>query len=468
MAIAYDTIAFKADKCDGCGECMKACSSVKQGASRISIVPGDAGKWEMALCRQCGDPKCVMVCPAGALRKDGASGVVDWDADKCIDCLLCTSGCAYGAISAEPGIGRVIKCDQCGGDPACVKACPTNALEWGAAGSIYQRFGEQEDLFVPGLSGCQGCNSELIMRHVMRRVGRNSVLATPPGCIPGMGSVGFNGKTGTKVPVFHPLLTNTASMLAGIRRHYDKIGRKDITVMALAGDGGTVDCGFHAVSGAAERGEKILYVCVDNEGYMNTGMQRSGATPFGSWTSTTPVGEHLRGKTQDAKNMPMIMMAHKCAYVATASTAYMEDLFAKLDRAIEKSFEGFAYLHIYSPCPTGWRVASNKVIETARLAVTSNFVTLWEYSPATGLRFNRSPDRPIPVAEYVHAIGKYRHLDQGQLDHIQAKVDEQVALLKRLAGEAAVVQAAVASPPSGASTPDGGELTPLRHEVFRS
>lgn len=468
MAIAYDTIAFNPSKCDGCGECMKACSSVKQGASRISIVPGaKENRFEMALCRQCGDPKCVMVCPAGALGKDGATGVVGWNPDKCVDCLLCTSGCAYGAIWAEPSSGRVVKCDQCGGDPACVKACPTDALTWGTAGSIYQRFGEDEDMFVPGLAGCQGCNSELIMRHVMRRVGRNSVLATPPGCIPGMGSVGYNGKTGTKVPVFHPLLTNTASMLAGIRRQYDRAGRKDIVVMALAGDGGTVDCGFHAVSGAAERGEKVLYVCVDNEGYMNTGMQRSGATPFGSWTSTTPVGESLKGKTQDAKNMPMIMMAHKCAYVATASTAYMEDLFEKLDKAIETSFHGFAYLHIYSPCPTGWRIPSNKVIEACRKSVESNFVTLWEYTPATGLKFNRSPDKPIPVVDYVKAIGKYRHLDEDQLAHIQAKVDEHVALLKRLAGEAAASLAATAAPSAGASTPVEGAQIPLRHEVFR-
>ncbi|CAA7625978.1 NADH-dependent phenylglyoxylate dehydrogenase subunit beta [Magnetospirillum sp. LM-5] len=468
MSIAYDTIAFRPSKCDGCGECMTACSSVKQGTSRISIVPGaKAGAFEMALCRQCGDPKCVMVCPAGALAKNGASGVIDWNSDKCVDCLLCTSGCAYGAISADPVGGRVIKCDQCDGDPACVAACPSSALEWGGAGSIYNRFGEMEDMFVPGLAGCQGCNSELIMRHVMRRVGRNSVLATPPGCIPGMGSVGYNGKTGTKVPVFHPLLTNTASMLAGIRRYYDKVGRKDIVVMALAGDGGTVDCGFHAVSGAAERGEKILYVCVDNEGYMNTGMQRSGATPYGSWTSTTPVGDKLKGKTQDAKNMPMIMVAHRAAYVATASTAYMEELYDKLDRAIEASFKGFSYLHIYSPCPTGWRVASNKVIEACRMSVESNFVTLWEYTPEAGLRFTRSPDRPIPVADYARTIGKYRHLDADQLAHIQAKVDEQVALLKRLAGEVATAPAALAAAPARTSTPDGAATPPLRHETFR-
>ena len=444
MGTAFDTITFKASSCDGCGKCMTACAEAKQGAARISIVPGTKeSSFELAMCRQCGDPKCVMVCPAGALAKDDGSGVVQWDASRCIDCLLCTAGCSYGGISLDSHTARVSKCDQCDGDPACVKACPTDALQWVTAGSVFNKYGDKEDMFVPGLSGCQGCNSELIMRHAMRKIGRNSVLATPPGCIPGMGSVGYNGKTGTKVPVFHPLLTNTASMLAGIRRYYDRVGRKDIVVMALAGDGGTSDCGFHAVSGAAERGEKVLYVCVDNEGYMNTGMQRSITTPFGSWTSTTPVGEHMRGKSQDAKNLPLIMVAHKCAYVATASTGYMEDLYDKLDKAVEASFRGFSYLHIYSPCPTGWRIPSSKVIEACRMSVDSNFVTLWEYTREGGLRFTRSPDRPIPVRDYVKMIGKYRHLDDAQLDHIQSRVDEQVTLLKRMAAAPAAEPAVI-------------------------
>ncbi|CAA7618116.1 NADH-dependent phenylglyoxylate dehydrogenase subunit beta [Candidatus Terasakiella magnetica] len=469
MGAAYDTIAFRAELCDGCGDCMKTCSEVKKGAPRLSIVDGaKEGVFELAICRQCGDPKCVMVCPAGALGKDGGSGIIGWDADRCVDCLLCTAGCSYAGIAVDETVGRVAKCDQCDGDPACVKACPTGALEWRKAGSIFREYGDKEDMFVPGLSGCQGCNSELIMRHAMRKIGRNSVLATPPGCIPGMGSVGYNGKTGTKVPVFHPLLTNTASMLAGIRRYYDKIGRKDIVVMALAGDGGTGDCGFHAVSGAAERGEKILYICVDNEGYMNTGMQRSGSTPYGSWTSTTPVGEHMKGKSQDAKNLPMLMVAHKCRYVATSSTGYMEDLYEKLDKAIEASFEGFSYLHIYSPCPTGWRIPSSKVIEACRMSVDSNFNPLWEYTPQDGLRMTRSTDNPLPVRDYAMSLGKYRHLDEDQLAHIQAKVDEQVALLKLLAAKSQPPAPAHRAP-AGASTPAGAEIPQsARREIARN
>lgn len=441
MGTAYNTIAFKADLCDGCNACMTACAEVKGGSSdasnflnnsRIQIVADDIGGYGLALCRQCGDPKCVSNCPAGALTKDEVSGVISWEGEKCVNCLLCTVGCSYGGIVHNQDAGHVVKCDTCDGDPACVKVCPTGALKYLTTSRIYNEVGALEDLFVPGLAGCQGCNTELIMRHTLRRVGSNTVLATPPGCIPGMGSVGYNGLTGTKVPVFHPLLTNTASMLTGIKRHYKRQGRK-VTAMALAGDGGASDVGFQSLSGAAERGEQILFICVDNEGYMNTGMQRSSCTPFGAWTTTTPVGEHGKGKTQDAKNMPVLMMMHNCAYVATASTAFMEDLYEKLDKAIAASETGFAYLHIYSPCTTGWRFPSQANIEVARKAVETNFVMLWEFNPLDGLQLSRPLDQPLPLDEYLKVLGKYRHLEPDQVAHIQASLERNVVFIKGLA-----------------------------------
>lgn len=437
MGMSYNTIAFKPDKCDGCGDCVTACAREKSGTdnplhSRIKIIADEfTGGFELAMCRQCGEPKCVMSCPSGALTKDHELGVIPWNQDKCIDCLLCTVGCAFGGITYNADVGHVMKCDMCGGNPACVNNCPTGALEYNTTAAIYNQVGDQDDLFVPGLAACQGCNSELLMRHTMRRVGRNTVLATPPGCIPGMGSVGYNGFTGCEVPVFHPLLTNTASMLAGIKRHYDRIGREDVIVMALAGDGGVVDVGFQSLSGAAERGEKLLFVVADNEGYMNTGMQRSGSTPYGSWTSTTPVGKALRGKTRDAKNMPVIMMMHNCEYVATASLAFMEDYYQKLDKAIEATKRGMAYLHVYAPCPIGWRFAGSDTIEVCRKSVETNFVTLWEFTPDSGLVFTRSPEKPLPVGIYLKMNGKYRHLDDEQLAHIQAHVVHEVDGLKR-------------------------------------
>ena len=440
MASAYNTLAFRSELCDGCNVCMAACAAVKTGGSnfldsRIQIVADDGGGFELALCRQCGDPKCVANCPAGALAKDDEDGVIEWNGSRCVNCLLCTVGCAFGGITPNAAAGHVVKCDMCGGDPVCAKACAAagkSALKFITTSRIYREVGDLEDLFVPGLSGCQGCNTELIMRHTLRRVGPETVLAAPPGCIPGMGAVGYNGLTGTRVPVFHPLLTNTASMLAGIKRHYKRQGRQ-MTAMALAGDGGASDVGFQSLSGAAERGEEILFVVVDNEGYMNTGMQRSSCTPYGAWTSTTPVGERAHGKTQDAKNMPVLMMMHNCAYVATASTGFMEDLYAKLDKAIAASKQGFAYLHIYSPCTTGWRFPSQENVEVARKAVETNFVMLWEFTPDSGLQLTRSLDHPLPIEEYLKVLGKYRHLSVEQIEHIDASVNHNVALIGKLA-----------------------------------
>ncbi len=448
MGNAHNSIIFHPEKCAGCSTCMLACARAKTGTddirhSRIAIQPGamtlagDApAETALALCRQCGDPKCVQNCPSTALSINPDSGVIDWNGNKCIDCLLCTVGCSYGGIAVNEADGRVMKCDMCAGDPACVKACPNGALELNRSAELYQEFGHKEDLFVPGLSACQGCNSELLIRHTLRKVGSNVVLATPPGCIPGMGTVGYNGKTGSKVPVFHPLLTNTASMLAGIKKQYNRLGR-DVTMLALAGDGGVGDVGFQSLSGAAERNEQMLFVCVDNEGYMNTGMQSSGSTPAGSWTSTTPVGKAMQGKRTDAKSMAKIMMMHNCEYVATASLAFMDDFYAKLDKAIEAAKTGFAYLHVYSPCPTGWRVPSEATIEVCRRQVESNFVTLWEFDPERGMRFTRSVDQPTPLADYLRLIGKYRHLDHAQIDHLQQQIDRQISSLKRVEQSAA-------------------------------
>lgn len=446
MGRSFNTIAFDPSKCDGCGDCMTACAQVKFDSldttrSLIQVLARetDTGSaFELALCRQCADPKCATVCPAGALAKNAETGVIEWDGSKCVDCLLCTIGCAYAGIALDAEAGRVSKCDTCAGNPACVPACPHGALTYVTTANIYNEVGDWEDLFAPGLAGCQGCNTELLMRHTLRRVGPDTVLATPPGCVPGMGSVGFNGTTGTKVPVFHPLLTNTAAMLAGIKRQYKRVGR-EVTALAIAGDGGASDVGFQSLSGAAERGEQMLFMVVDNEGYMNTGMQRSSCTPYGAWTSTTPVGKGnegakpSQGKTQDAKNMPLIMVNHRCEYVATASTAYMEDLYEKLDKAIQASKRGFAYLHVYSPCTTGWRFPTDQNMEVARKAVETNFVMLWEYNPRDGLHFTRPVDRPLPVTEYLKAMGRFRHLSGEQIDHIQRKVEENRKFVETIA-----------------------------------
>jgi len=438
---SYQTIAFYQDKCDGCGDCVPACSKHHTGTtdsahSRIKVAKdAEQQAFGIALCRQCGQPQCVMNCPSGALSKDLDTGIVKWDKDKCVNCQLCTLACPYGGITYNALTDQVMKCNFCDGDPACVKACPRAALELKQVASIFNSWGDLEDLVVPGLSACLGCNSEMLLRHTLRRIGSNVVVATPPGCIAGVGSVGVNAKTGLKTPVFHPLLTNTAAMLAGARRYYNRIGR-DVTMLAFGGDGGTADVGFQSLSGAAERGEQMIYICVDNEGYMNTGVQRSSTTPYGAWTSTTPVGSVLRGKTRDAKPMPLIMVMHNCEYVATASTAFMEDYYAKVEKAIEAAKKGMAYIHVFSPCPTGWRFPPGKLIEVARKAVETNTVPLWEFELKEGrIRFTHPVDNPLPVQAYLSLIGKYKHLDEKQIVFIQEQTNRKIRVLKNFARE---------------------------------
>ena len=165
---------------------------------------------------------------------------------------------------------------------------------------------------------------------------------------------------------------------------------------------------------------------------MNTGMQASGVTPYGSWSSTTPVGGEMQGKRTEAKNLPVIMTMHNCSYVATASPAYLEDYYAKLEKAIEAAKTGMAYLHVYTPCPTGWRFPSAMTTEVCRMQVRTNFIALWEYEPDKGLRFTHEVERPEPVGNYLKMIGKYRHLSEDQVAHIQRTVDDKIAYLQQL------------------------------------
>jgi len=288
----------------------------------------------------------------------------------------------------------------------------------------------REDMISPGVSACVGCNVELTLRTVLKVLGPNTVLAIPPGCMGGVGVVGWDKKSGAKVPVFFPLLDNTASMLAGIRLGFKSQGR-EVNVVAFAGDGATVDAGFQALSGAAERGDRILYICYDNEGYMNTGYQRSSSTSKGSWTSTTPVSKDGKGgKSQNRKDFPLIMAMHDLPYVATASPAYIPDLIRKVERAMEVR-EGLAYLHIYNPCLTGWGIKPEQSIEVSRLSVKSRFFPLWE---ARGRKLSitvRVP-QPVPVADYVARISKFRHLGPDRIAELQALTDERYRFLEAI------------------------------------
>ena len=291
---------------------------------------------------------------------------------------------------------------------------------------------DSEELVSPGISACVGCNVELALRTVLRVLGKNTILAIPPGCMGGVGVVGWDMESGTKIPVFFPLLDNPASMLAGIRLHYKHVGRDDVHVVAFAGDGASVDAGFQALSGAAERGDNIIYICYDNEGYMNTGYQRSGSTSRSSWTSTTPVSKLGQGgKIQHKKDMPMIMAMHDIPYMATANPAYIPDLVRKIEKA-KTIKNGMAYIHLYNPCVTGWGIPAEKSIEAARNAVLSNFAPLYEVENGK-FKINIKPKDPLSVKEYISNMKKFKHLSEEDINELQRVTDEKWIRLQQLA-----------------------------------
>lgn len=292
---------------------------------------------------------------------------------------------------------------------------------------------DAKDQVTPGMSACQGCGGELVLRTVLKIAGENTIAGIPPGCMAGAGVVGWNYSNGLRIPVHIPLLDNTASFLTGISQMYVRMGREDVNIIAVAGDGATADCGFQSLSAAAERNERLLYVCYDNEGYMNTGYQRSSTTTKGSRTSTTPVGSAIKGKQQQQKYVPLIMSMHGLTYCATASPSHMADFTAKIQKGLEASKRGFAYLHVFSPCPTGWAYPSHKAIEVARNAVKANLFPLWEMDE-NGYKLNVDVKNPIPVSEFVKGIGKFKDLSGEDADSIQKVVDQRLLVLKRLAG----------------------------------
>lgn len=291
---------------------------------------------------------------------------------------------------------------------------------------------ERPDMVSPGLSACSGCGGELVLRRVMQLAGENTILCVPPGCMAGSGVVGWNYDSGVKIPIHIPLLDNTASFMSGLSHFYERRGRSDVNIVAIAGDGATADCGFQSLSGAAERGEKMLYVCYDNEGYMNTGYQRSSTTTQGARTSTTPLGSVISGKQQPQKYLPLIIAMHGVDYCATATLWNMRDMVEKIQKGLAASKRGFAYLHIFTPCPTGWGFPQDQTIEVSKMAVKSNMFPLWEKDPS-GYTLNYKNDNPITVSEFTKSIAKFRRLSSEQSDSIQRSADERYATVCALA-----------------------------------
>ena len=287
----------------------------------------------------------------------------------------------------------------------------------------------EKDQFAGGNTFCAGCPAELTVRTIPKVLGKEIIFVGTPSCsAPVMH--GQNLGAWHKIAYYACVMTGVASSASGISRYFRKIG-KDVTVCCFTGDGDASDVGFQVLSGAAERNEHLMYVCYDNEGYMNTGNQRSSMTPLYAATSTTPVGKGQKGKLTASKNLPLIMAMHPLAYVATATLSNMEDYAKKLLKAKEKSKEGFAYIHVFAPCIIGFKIGTDAAIQVCRMAVRTNYFPLWEMEDGK-FRFTASVDNPKPIQDYFSLVGKFSHLKPEDVAEFQNIVNYRFNMLKSL------------------------------------
>jgi len=296
----------------------------------------------------------------------------------------------------------------------------------------------QEALFASGHRACHGCGMALLVRHILKATGKDVIVVTPTGCLETFASP--YGYSPWGVPWIHHLFENAPSVASGIAAALRAQKRDWIRVLVIAGDGSTFDIGFGALSGMLERGDDVLYICTDNGAYMNTGGQRSGATPMYAATTTHPAGRESMGKTEMMKDLPAIVAAHGTPYVATASVAYLKDLGKKVKKAM--GFHGPRYLQIDTPCTSVWGFPSDRTLEIGRMGVDCGLVPLFEMKDGkiTGVRRIK---KKVAVTDYLKAQRRFRHLftdDRGQaeLTRIQAIADrniEQYGLVRRSGDE---------------------------------
>jgi len=290
----------------------------------------------------------------------------------------------------------------------------------------------KKEYFAPGHRACIGCAEALAVRLAAKAMGQNVIVANATGCIEIIASQ--LPYTSWQVPWIHTLFENTAAVASGVEAglkamvRKGRIDDKGTKIVAIAGDGGTADIGLQALSGAMERGHDFLYLCFDNEAYMNTGIQRSSATPFGASTTTSPAGKASIGQVTWKKDMPAIAAAHNIPYVATACPSYPFDLMDKVKKGL--AVKGPAYIHILSVCPTGWRGPADLSIRIGRLAIKTGIFPLYEVE---GGQYKMSIDFPklLPVTEYMNLQGRFRHLKPDVIEQIQQTVNKKYEELRK-------------------------------------
>jgi pyruvate ferredoxin oxidoreductase beta subunit/2-oxoisovalerate ferredoxin oxidoreductase beta subunit len=280
---------------------------------------------------------------------------------------------------------------------------------------IREEILEKEELLSKGHFGCQGCGAALGLRMALKVLGKKTVMVLPASCSSVIAAP--YPMSSIKIPLLHTAFETAASAASGVSTALSAKGVDDINVLAWAGDGGTFDIGLQSLSGAAERNEDFIYICYDNEAYMNTGIQRSSATPCRAWTTTTPK-EHPKEKQK--KNIMEIMAAHAVPYAATANIAFPGDYAAKIEKAM--GMKGTRFIHLLSSCPPGWKISSEFSIKVARLATLSRVFPLYEVFDGNRYKLSSDPD-PIPVSEYLTCQGRFEHLEETDIKMIQERVE---------------------------------------------
>jgi pyruvate/2-oxoacid:ferredoxin oxidoreductase beta subunit len=273
-----------------------------------------------------------------------------------------------------------------------------------------------EEILGHGHLACAGCGAAVAMRLTLKALGEKTVMVFPASCwsiVPGSWPY-----SSYRITAVHAGFVTGAATASGVRAALDVRGDDETLVAVWAGDGGTFDIGLQALSGAAERNEDLLYICNDNEGYMNTGTQRSSATPLFAWTTTTPV---MQPKENPKKDIMAIMADHHIPYAATATIAYPEDLIRKLEKA--RGIRGTRFIHLFSPCPPGWKMPSEQTIKISRLAVRSRLFPLYEIENGRNYTIQEE-HRVVPVKEYLKLQGRFSHLTEKDIEITQRNVDD--------------------------------------------
>jgi pyruvate/2-oxoacid:ferredoxin oxidoreductase beta subunit len=306
--------------------------------------------------------------------------------------------------------------------PPAAKA-PLEQPERMPSGAVMERRLVDTELFTPGSVACPGCGGALAMRHFLRAMGPDTAVVVPACCWAII--AGHFPYASLNVPTVNCVFAAAPAVASGIAAGLRVRGDRRTRVVAWAGDGGTYDIGLQSLSGAFERNDDLLYVCYDNEAYMNTGIQRSSATPPGAWTTTTPGGKEL-----PKKNIMEIITAHRIPYAATVSLAFPEDLREKVMKA--RDIRGSRFIHVLAPCPPGWKCQSSETVKLSRLAVDTKLSPLYEVEDGLRWRITVKP-RNLPVEEFLKRQGRFSNLEANDVRRIQAEADRNWAVLRRQA-----------------------------------